>query len=133
MSHTKQRLISGTIVISEICGQPINFHCVGVEGTNLAVATTGIVGKDDVSAADAKRLAACWNACQDVSTEVLEVTPMSAIVAHMAKKISDETRDELLDALTALVDYLDERTGDTENRPLENARAAIAKATGEEE
>lgn len=36
---------------------------------------------------------------------------------------------DLLDALEALADYVDERSGDNECRPLENARAAIAKAT----
>jgi hypothetical protein len=38
---------------------------------------------------------------------------------------------DLLEALKVLADYLDERSGDNECRPLENARAAIAKATGE--
>lgn len=132
MSHTQERLTAGAIFVSEITGQPVEFHCVGVDGTNLAVAITGIVGndRDETSSADARRIAACWNACQDVSIDLLEAAPMSTVVAQMAKKISDQTRDELLEALKALVDYLDERTGDTENRPLENARAAINKATG---
>lgn len=39
---------------------------------------------------------------------------------------------ELLEALKVLADYVDECTGDNECRPLENARAAIAKATGGE-
>lgn len=38
----------------------------------------------------------------------------------------------LLTALEALADYVDERAGDNECRPLENARAAIAKATGKD-
>jgi len=37
---------------------------------------------------------------------------------------------DLLTALEALADYVDERAGDNECRPLENARAAIAKAEG---
>lgn len=37
---------------------------------------------------------------------------------------------DLLDALVALSDYVDERAGDNERRALENARAAIARATG---
>lgn len=38
---------------------------------------------------------------------------------------------DLLEALENLADYIDERAGDNECRPLENARAAIAKAKGE--
>ena len=38
---------------------------------------------------------------------------------------------ELLEALENLADYVDERAGDNECRPLENARAAITKAKGE--
>ena len=37
---------------------------------------------------------------------------------------------DLLEALNALADYVDDRAGDNECRPLENARAAIAKAEG---
>jgi gentisate 1,2-dioxygenase len=39
---------------------------------------------------------------------------------------------DLLEALENLADYVDERAGDNECRPIENARAAIAKAKGEE-
>ena len=38
---------------------------------------------------------------------------------------------DLLEALENLADYVDERAGDNECRPLENARAAIVKAKGE--
>lgn len=38
---------------------------------------------------------------------------------------------DLLKALENLADYIDERAGDNECRPLENARAAIAKARGQ--
>lgn len=37
----------------------------------------------------------------------------------------------LLEALENLADYVDEWVGDNECRPLENARAAIAKARGQ--
>ena len=39
---------------------------------------------------------------------------------------------ELLDALETIVEHFEYYMGDNECRPLENARAAIAKATGEE-
>ena len=38
---------------------------------------------------------------------------------------------ELLEALQTFTDWYDERIGDNECRPLENARNIIAKATGE--
>ncbi len=38
---------------------------------------------------------------------------------------------ELLEALETLVEHFEYYMGDNECRPLENARAAIAKATGE--
>ena len=38
---------------------------------------------------------------------------------------------DLLEALENLADYIDERAGDNDCRPLENARAAIRKAKGE--
>ena len=40
-------------------------------------------------------------------------------------------KTDLLEALENLADYIDERAGDNECRPLENARAAIRKAKGE--
>lgn len=90
--------------------------------------------------ANIRRLVACWNACEGIKTGILEsVTQVGdTLLKRFAERDKIELelttqRDELLEALKALVDYLDERTGDTENRPLENARAAIAKATGEEE
>lgn len=90
--------------------------------------------------ANMRRLVACWNACEGIKTGILESVTLvgDTLLKRFVERDKIELeltgqRDELLNALTALADYLDERTGDTENRPLENARAAIAKATGEEE
>lgn len=60
---------------------------------------------------------------------LLSVTQES-LREHMAelKKVSEE-RDELLNVLETLVEHFEYYMGDNECRPLENARAAIARAT----
>ena len=42
-----------------------------------------------------------------------------------------EVNQELLEALETLAEHFEYYMGDNECRPLENARSAIAKATGE--
>lgn len=72
--------------------------------------------------ANARRLVACWNACNGVPTELLEAypAPFSQLRAQ---------RDELLEALK-LADCL--LSGANMNREAveRKVRAAIAKATG---
>ena len=81
-----------------------------------------------------RRLAACWNACIGVSTELLEAGPVVKIAGVMAKNISDKTRDELLDALQTLVDMdVAYQRGPKVSAAVENARAVIAGATGDKE
>ena len=60
----------------------------------------------------------------------LEVAAMRAVRKALADPVQEAAPD-LLEALENLADYIDERAGDNECRPLENARAAIAKAKGE--
>lgn len=79
--------------------------------------------------ANARRLAACWNACVDVDTQTLEqfTAPFSALRAE---------RDEMLEALHAVAAKLGSRpygTGSYLPKPLrDQVFAAIAKATGQE-
>ncbi len=94
---------------------------------------------------DARRMAACWNACDGLSTEALE-TEGSAVMGwtRTASKLMRATtqRDELLKALQSAVDALDALTDKVDgtgfssspefNRALDEidlARAVIAKAT----
>lgn len=78
---------------------------------------------------DARRLAACWNACVGVATQTLEQhpAPFSALRAE---------RNEMLEALQAVAAKLGTRpygTGSYLPKPIrDQVFAAIAKATGRE-
>jgi hypothetical protein len=81
-----------------------------------------------------RRLAACWNACEGASTEVLEALPFSAAVAEESRRYREAIaqRDELLAELrniaTANPRHWDEETRDQFQEWAQNrARAAIAK------
>lgn len=97
----------------------------------------------DITEANARRLAACWNACESIDTEYLEGDDS---LPHYARRLMAQ-RDELLAALrmvmacagaiSAAPDGLLEMAlddDDEETRSQANAflvaRAAIAKATG---
>lgn len=89
-------------------------------------------------AADLERMAACWNACLKVPTEVLEAQQSGGLPWNVADQIDQCMRlDELLQALKGLEEAYcragspltrDERLED--RKRLMYARAAIAKATG---
>ena len=98
----------------------------------------------DITEANARRLAACWNACESIDTEYLEGDDS---LPHYARRLMAQ-RDELLAALrmvmacagdiSAAPDGLLEMAlddGDEETRVQANAflvaRAAIAKVEGE--
>jgi hypothetical protein len=86
-------------------------------------------GPCDDSEANARRLVACWNACEGISTESLE-TEVSAAMGwtRTASKLIAMTtqRNELLEALQGFVEH-----GTCFDREdMRKARAAIAKATG---
>ena len=84
---------------------------------------------------NARRLAACWNACEGVPTDLLEANP--APFSQLRAQ-----RDELLEALKAAhheLHYCSQQLvasgwteGSTVRSALDGARAAIAKATGGE-
>jgi hypothetical protein len=58
---------------------------------------TRLFGKID-TAEEAERVAACWNVCDGISTEVLKLNATAGGVAHLERQ-----RDELLAALTDLL------------------------------
>ncbi|WP_443698583.1 hypothetical protein [Pseudomonas sp.] len=71
----------------------------------------------------AKRLAACWNACDGIETDKLETFTVAQMVAAAVVQ-----RDDLLAALTSLVLFT--KPSMTNAAALNNAHQAIAKATG---
>lgn len=80
----------------------------------------------DVTEANARRLVACWNACENVDTDLLEDYPLGVIshaIEHGLRQMVEQ-RNELLDALKEL----DEKPEHTSS--WLRARAAIVKAEG---
>ena len=97
-------------------------------------------------AADTRRLVACWNACDGISTAVLEKGRVSSDAFQLEESRADKAEqhvEELLAALEAALEvldnvqgninpergYADELEGDV-SAAVAMARAAIAKAKG---
>lgn len=75
---------------------------------------------------NARRLVACWNACQDIPIEVLEANAAGGLPYSVADQIEERVlRQQLLVALRAVVSVADRKTDE-----FDLAHAAIAKATG---
>ena len=78
---------------------------------------------------DAHRLAACWNACIGIGTEVLEKMPDGSFLNSVAGVLKE--RDELLAALDELANgYAGNGYDVGLLTRLEKARAVIAKTKG---
>lgn len=100
------------------------------------IAATG--GEQD--AANARRLAACWNACEKVNTDDIETLAASGglVIAEEAMKRAVIERGELLAAAQAFIKY--DHDGFNESGhvalmllyadALRLAKAAVAKSTG---
>ena len=90
----------------------------------------GAMNPDEI-AANARRIVACVNACEGISTENLEENRPVKWLAQQYNEVVKQ-RDELLEALQALMD--DEAPIDEKhwNDCCDKARAAILKATGEQ-
>ena len=90
---------------------------------------------DEQHCENARRLAACWNACEGLPTEILESIAMMGDTLASRFRLRDqverdlaEERDELLALLQAFPGFTDDATaGDAW---LEKMRAAITKAIG---
>ncbi len=106
----------------------------------------------NVTEANARRLVACWNACEGIDTEHLENIDMLGetlagrfAAFHASERELMDTRDELLEALKECVEDSEQAVGEYVEkygetyRPqrlqamrdtVTKARAAIAKAEG---
>lgn len=78
---------------------------------------------------DARRLAACWNACDGLPTELLEniITLGDTLASRF--KLRDQTERELAEQRDALLDALKEAEPFLALGIRKKARAAIAKTT----
>lgn len=96
---------------------------------SLASTGTSDVLRDSWEA-NARRLVACWNACEMVSTEDLEALTRPGDVSWTGTidRLVRE-RDELLEALKRIVDWDDVGLALTQDHVVQ-ARAAIAKVEG---
>jgi hypothetical protein len=75
-----------------------------------------------------ERMAACWNACQNIETTVLEEHALGVISSEHSQQ-----RNELLKALQAIVKSLADQDDEgmiEHAQQMIDARAAIAKTTG---
>lgn len=134
--HTPGHMKPGVSLVGGI----EHFTVVPHGSEQTVVAMCGLTGAEDEpeSVANARRLAACWNACLKVPTEVLEAQQSGGLPWNVADQIDQCMRlDELLQALKGLEEAYcragspltrDERLED--RKRLMYARAAIAKATG---
>ncbi len=137
--HTQGKTIPAVSSVSQIgpC------YAVGMQDTKVAIAITGKFDKpdSDISEANARRIAACWNACEGIDTGMLEnITTLGDTLAsrfRMRDKVERDLqaqRDELLAALIAITTTRCDGMDITPiNRAWDMATAAIAKATGQEE
>lgn len=98
--HTRGPIVAQPVSIT-FTSATSNYFAVGIEGTNMAVAVTGLADGSDESrrsAADAYRLAACWNVCEGVDTLELETAARYKALATGYRKRTEQ-RDMLLKAL----------------------------------
>jgi hypothetical protein len=103
-----------------------NQICTADGSLEIAVATMHSVA---TSVSNARRIVACWNACQGISTKNLEENKPVIWLAQQYSGVIKQ-RDDLLDVAQAILaeDMLQYLPAEF----VAKVRAAIAKATGEQ-
>ena len=97
---------------------------------NFSAEFTGLYPSDvEEAEANARRLVACWNACEGMATDELEEIAQTGGMLGPREDVAKiaEQRDKLRDALKSCIEY-GAMTG--EDWVIDKARAALA-ATGE--
>ncbi len=81
-AHTEGRLEAGQFQIAQI--GKVNYHGIAAPGEVVPIAVTGPTGANDaaIACADARRLAACWNAFEGIETERFEGKTVSEYVTR---------------------------------------------------
>lgn len=105
-------------------------HSIYSDDEGHSVAMTFLISQSEHDEANARRLVACWNACEGISTESLESgQPMMAVFQKEQSRAdrAEVGRDELLAALKHIASHGNKMDFDA----VAYARAAIAKAGGE--
>lgn len=101
-----------------------------MQDTKVAIAITGKFDKpdSDISEANARRIAACWNACEGIETDRLEeAPPLRNLAEHVDLVVAQ--RDKLLELLNELrCNFTCD--DDLPDNLLPRIDAAIAKAEG---
>jgi hypothetical protein len=125
--HTPGRLIHATDL-----GQVGSIET--PDGNIIAVAQAQPNDKDrSIRTANARRLAACWNACEGISTESLDrlgTIDRARVELDVIRSQAIAQRDELLEALQEAAVHIAARWGNSDPYAV-RAFAVIAKATGE--
>lgn len=101
-----------------------------VDRENLTIANIARAHDGDYSEANARRLVACWNACEGLSTEALErlgTLDRARVALDVVRVQAIAQRDELLAALESVALVYRNAGG----KEWEAARAAIAKVKAE--
>lgn len=131
MSHTQGKLrvakdVQDWSVSNDECCSTCYTDLTSESGTVIALVVAGekSVHANPDPRPDARRLVACWNACDGISTETLELVPRFTEAGIKTVQSVEAQRDKLLAALTLI--------RDAENSALDLsyckgiARAAIA-------
>lgn len=106
----------------------------GPRGFELADKETGLQQVcQDATEVNARRLAACWNACDGIGTKRLEDLgrPLMQHLIGCDKRAARmvKERHELLEALQGILEIANVRIDDPRSAQFDKARSAIAKAT----
>lgn len=136
MNKTSEGRASAKRICAEVAEVPYTQGNVEATGNGLHVGVhclaTTHMEPFEKRAADARRLAACWNACEGISTDSIEGDLKSLLMGAVQRTNAAEAlRDELLIALQ-LIEHATAPThedGAYHENAHELARAAIAKAT----
>lgn len=108
-THTAGRLVVGTLNDGLLGAH----HCAMEECGAKAIALTGLVGEPDdaLSRANARRIVACWNACEGLSMDHFEGGWTAKGLSRHAKAMEDQVaaaRTLLSDALEVFDDNVEQ-------------------------
>lgn len=111
-----------------LAANPIQPNQIATADARREIARATILSSHHETAANARRIVACWNACEGISTEALELGAIQDRIASACGELYEvkRQRDELLQAIKNLVSVF---SLDSEESEVVVARATIAKAT----